>query len=347
MKRYEFIDIGKGIGILLVVWAHILITGPSHQLIYAFHMPFFFFVSALLFNPRKFKSFGTFVIQRAKRLLIPYVLYSIITWCIWAIFRYIRGDAVDSYFMPLFQTFIAQGSGAFMVHNSALWFIPCLYVLEIAFYHISKLKTPVMLGICWIIALLGCMMARIWGNQYLLTLPWNLDAAIFALPFFGTAYAIREKLGLAELQNYIERNRIVAWIVVIVLWALMGVMAFCYGECSMGSSSYLCPMWVFYIRAFIGCFALTIFSILIARIDIAKSFTRGFEWFGQNSLDILCLHIPVKGVAIILVAKIFQPQIEVSSNAPLSALAFVMTMIELVPTVLVINKYFRKQDIVF
>jgi len=48
--RYDYIDIAKGLGILMVVWAHIMITGWTHQFIYAFHMPLFFLLSGMLFK---------------------------------------------------------------------------------------------------------------------------------------------------------------------------------------------------------------------------------------------------------------------------------------------------------
>ena len=54
MNRYNYIDISKGIGILMVVWAHILLVGVSHSMIYAFHMPLFFFISGFLFNKEKY-----------------------------------------------------------------------------------------------------------------------------------------------------------------------------------------------------------------------------------------------------------------------------------------------------
>lgn len=63
MQRYEYIDIAKGIGILLVVWAHILLVGVSHRVIYAFHMPLFFMISGMLFRREKYNNFCDFLKQ--------------------------------------------------------------------------------------------------------------------------------------------------------------------------------------------------------------------------------------------------------------------------------------------
>lgn len=342
MKRLDYIDVAKGIGILLVVWAHILIVGPSHKLIYAFHMPFFFFVSALLFKPAKYASVVELVKKRAKRLLLPYFLYSVATWCVWAGFRYLRGDEVDSYVMPLLQTFIAQGSGAFIVHNSALWFIPCLFVLEILFYFLCKLGERNMIIASFAIAGLGCIMAHVWGNDYLMNLPWNFDAAVFALPFYAFAYVLREKVGLAELQEYVRNHVGMSLVSATAMFCAMAFFAFNYGECSMGSSSYMSPMWVFFLRAFMGSFAMVILTILICKVFEKGLFIKSMKWCGANSLDILCLHIPVKGIAVIVVAKILQPAVDVSNTPLCSGVAFLITMAVLVPIIVLINKYIRK-----
>lgn len=340
-QRLDYIDVAKGIGILLVVWAHILVVGPSHKLIYAFHMPFFFFVSALLFKPAKYTSVVGLIKKRAKRLLLPYFLYSVATWCIWAGFRYLRGDEVDSYMMPLLQTFIAQGSGAFIVHNSALWFIPCLFVLEILFYFLCKLGMRNMIIASIAITALGCVMAHVWGNDYLMNMPWNFDAAVFALPFYAIAYVLREKVGLAELQEHIGKNVGLSIGAAIALFGAMTFFAFYYNECSMGSSSYMCPMWVFFLRAFLGSFAMVILTILICKVSGKGIFTKAMKWCGANSLDILCLHIPVKGIAVILVAKLLHPAVDVSESAIYSTIAFLITMTVLVPIIFAINKYIR------
>lgn len=39
--RIEWVDIAKGIGMLLVVWAHIHDSGDLCIIIYSFHMPLF------------------------------------------------------------------------------------------------------------------------------------------------------------------------------------------------------------------------------------------------------------------------------------------------------------------
>ena len=53
-NRISYIDIAKGIGIFLVIWGHIILSGPAYNIIYAFHMPLFFFLSGFVFSKNKF-----------------------------------------------------------------------------------------------------------------------------------------------------------------------------------------------------------------------------------------------------------------------------------------------------
>lgn len=342
MKRFDYLDIAKGIGILLVVWAHIMLVGASHRLIYAFHMPLFFFISGMLFNKHKYASFGQFLTQRAKRLLVPYVLYSIITWCVWAAFRYLRHDEVDSYFKPLLQTIIAQGSGEFIVHNSALWFVPCLYAVEIMYFFFSKANQWITLSLCFATAGIGALLVSLYGSAYLFLLPWNLDAAFFALPFYGVANAIRIRLSHDKLMNVVTDNRFIVGTGVVVLYICMSQLAMQYGECSMGSSSYGCPIPLFFIRAFSGCFALVGFSALLCSYISKGNIYNATKWFGRNSLDIMCLHIPIKGVAIIAISRVLHLTLDIQENLLYSGLTFVITMIVMMPIILGINNFIRQ-----
>ena len=74
MTRYIQIDIAKGIGMLLVVaghsWLVIRNKGELFNVIYSFHMPFFFLLSGLFFSSAL--PFGRLLLRRSDSLLKPY-----------------------------------------------------------------------------------------------------------------------------------------------------------------------------------------------------------------------------------------------------------------------------------
>ena len=346
--RYDFLDIAKGLGILAVVWAHIMLVGWSHRLCYAFHMPVFFLMAGMLFRKDKYKTFVEFVRKRAKRLFVPYLLYSLATWVLWVAFRLVRGDSVASYWMPLLQTFIAQGSGAYIVHNSALWFIPCLFAVEIMYFFVGRLKAGFALLVSFALAALSFVLGHRFGKTWWFMLPWNFDAALIAMPFYcvGNVFVIR--FPLEKTVSYVHEHKWGAfglWVLLTVL-LVFGTMKF--GTCSMGSSSYNCSGWIFILRAFVGCGALLVFSLLLSvslkNCRIHQKAMTGIKWLGQNSLDVMCTHIPIKGLFVILVAALWHvSQDAVSSTMSLSLVVFAATMLVVVLVVFFVNYFFRNK----
>ena len=341
--RYDYLDLAKGFGILAVVWAHILTVGLSHKVIYSFHMPLFFFISGMLFRREKFSSFGQFFGKRAKRLLVPYLVYSVITWGIWAAFRWVRHDSVDSYWAPLLQTFIAQGSGAFMVHNSALWFVPCLFVVELLYWGVSNLKEWLNLLVCFVLAGLSFLLGHFCGDVYWHLLPFNFDAALIALPFYAAGNVLIKHYTHKNLLDCVSNHRIVSIVILLIGTALLVMASLFFGECSMGSSSYQCNGVVFIIRAFLGCGLMILFSLILSTAEFMKALKQPFIWFGRNSLDVMCLHIPMKGVAMILVSHLLHVNADrICSQPELSTLPFIITLVGLVIVILLINRFLRK-----
>lgn len=72
---------------------------------------------------------------------------------------------------------------------------------------------------------------------------------------------------------------------------------------------------------------------------MSHSICQGLQWCGKNSLDIMCLHIPIKGVMVLIISRLLHPSIDVSSSGVLSLCAFLLSMIVIVPNIVVINKY--------
>lgn len=90
-KRIEWIDIAKAIGIVLVVYGHVILGvhdaglwGDSlnyelqHSFVYTTHMPLFFFLSGIFAIKWVTRSPQKAVWQKIKTLLIPYILWGFI-----------------------------------------------------------------------------------------------------------------------------------------------------------------------------------------------------------------------------------------------------------------------------
>lgn len=73
VRRSSYIDVLKGIGILLVYYGHTAMWGslPSRA-VFSFHMPLFFLLSGICFNVVNVGTIGDLVKKVWRNLLLPY-----------------------------------------------------------------------------------------------------------------------------------------------------------------------------------------------------------------------------------------------------------------------------------
>ena len=76
-KRIEWIDIAKGIGIILVIMGHTIALRYS-QWLYTFHLPLFFLLSGLVYNVSKYPKYTTLLRQKSKQILWPWLKYFLV-----------------------------------------------------------------------------------------------------------------------------------------------------------------------------------------------------------------------------------------------------------------------------
>ncbi|MBJ8349336.1 acyltransferase family protein [Streptococcus zalophi] len=143
IRYWDFIDISKGIGILLVVLGHSFPDATSksgisvpffrmiESLIYTFHMPLFFFISGFLAYNVVYEKETFNSVKKLKKLVIPYLFMSIVYI---PLRLFASGLAVSKYDTGSFWKILIGVSP-----NGGLWF---LYVLAlsiiISYYFLTK-----------------------------------------------------------------------------------------------------------------------------------------------------------------------------------------------------------------
>lgn len=94
--RYVFVDIAKVFGTFLVVFGHLLpLDNEARHFIYLFHMPFFFFVSGMLFRPSNFRCE---LYKDFRRILVPTFFFIALALVLppWSNFKYESTQAMIS-----------------------------------------------------------------------------------------------------------------------------------------------------------------------------------------------------------------------------------------------------------
>ncbi len=129
-KRLEWIDIAKGIAIILVVLGHATGASIMGKYIYSFHMPLFFIISGMCFSKGKY-DFPTFLQKRFKQLFLPSIYLTVVS----IILMKLAHHAYD-----LSELLKGLPSG--------LWFLPVLFFVEIIYFFSSRLNSLMGGNIC-------------------------------------------------------------------------------------------------------------------------------------------------------------------------------------------------------
>lgn len=75
-KRIDFVDLTKGVCIILVVMAHIggaFTKFDEDSMVSCFRMPLYFFISGIFF--KSYEGFSGFFLRKINKLLIPFTFF--------------------------------------------------------------------------------------------------------------------------------------------------------------------------------------------------------------------------------------------------------------------------------
>ena len=103
---------------------------------YAFHAYFFVFVAGFFYNPKSENNIVSFIVKKAKSLLVPYFIINLF-YGIFCTILNLNGIYLGQS-ISLYNLFVAPflGGHQFMF-NSPAWYVPALFVIEIV-YCISR-----------------------------------------------------------------------------------------------------------------------------------------------------------------------------------------------------------------
>ncbi|MCI9073523.1 MAG: acyltransferase family protein [Lachnospiraceae bacterium] len=162
-NRIRYLDIYKGLGIILVVLGHMEATPYSWKLwLNAFHMPLFFVAAGLLTGQGRLyeRECGSVIRDRARSILIPYFWFSLIS---------ISWDGIKELLTPMPHLFtgIAARVWDFLSFFgiSVLWFLPVFFVGATGYQLLRKrLSYPVALALLTLLAVGLCAFKGVPGQ---------------------------------------------------------------------------------------------------------------------------------------------------------------------------------------
>ncbi len=210
--RIETIDISKGIAICAIVLGHVS-TGFLWDTTLIFATAAFFLLSGftfyidrdsdgyLLWN--KEAGFGDFIKKAAGRLLFPYALWGVISIAIYLVFGKLSSKVLGlpaehmDILSNLKGLIYANSDSGYFEWNRPLWFLPCLFIVELIAFMILWLTRnneilQITTAIITVIASLGWLIYMDSVGTLVYIWPFETETALAMLSFFMMAVLLRK-----------------------------------------------------------------------------------------------------------------------------------------------------------
>lgn len=277
-KRIDFIDLTKGVCIILVVMAHIggaFTKLDNDSMLSCFRMPLYFFISGIFF--KSYEGFFGFIIRKINKLLIPFLFFYLASF----LFKYIVWIILPGTFqLPVSWSellIIFQGHDLIRF-NPPLWFLIALFNCNLLFYIVHYLRNkslPAMFAATLLIGFTGFYLGK-----YHIALPFYIDVAMTALPFYVAGFWVRR-------YNFFlfPSHRFDKVIPVFVFLALI-IMYFTATELGMRTNNYPGNVFQVYVAAFAGIFMIMLLCKKIKKVKL-------ISYLGKYSIITLSIHGPL------------------------------------------------------
>ena len=196
-KRIGYIDMAKGLAIILVIIGHISFT-PSmgKTILYLFHIPLFFFLSGFTFSIDKYANFSSFFWNKFKGIVVPFVLMNVFVFLVQLFILY--PDQVLSFSLIHFAKQLLLSDRLHIYFQ--LWFLNVMFLAHVFSYFILKRKWNLAQWIIIILSLLVLVYIgqKVYEREYYLI--WNIDLVPVAMIFI--LLGVWTQNNLHQLEKY-------------------------------------------------------------------------------------------------------------------------------------------------
>ena len=273
-KRLDYVDIAKGIGLILVLCSH----SDAFDLMWMMMdmcIPIFFFCSGYTFKMK-----GTLkesMTKKLKKLLVPYLFFNLVMFCVFCHFslREIVGVLYSRY--SLYPLDISPNVKFFTSGNYPMWYLTSMIVSYFLFYlivYFEKYKHAIILVYAILIV---CFM------KCPILLPWSIDTAPLTALLIYTGMKVR-KHDLISIDLY-------QVLFVVLLYVGLRCVG---GDLNISVRVYGTSVAIYFLLAVIAPFVVLWGSRCLEGTFVGKCFLI----LGQHSLTIFCIEI-----AFIVLAK--------------------------------------------
>lgn len=306
-KRLYYLDMARGLAIILVIVGHMLPQGELNIFITSFHVPLFFIVSGSLIKYKGKKKIN--LSNSIKRLVVPYLMFSLLIMPFW-LFSW--GWNLLNLKGIMFSFLSGLGIGA-------LWFLPAIFIAENLFlFIISKFdRKRINAFLILLLTLIALISSNITFNNIIFdSLKLIIVRSVIGMSFLSVGYYAFDKINKSKISSKI-----------LVICSIIFAIAAIYNK-QVDLYSLFYNNKILY---FTNAIALSLISILILK-NIAVNI-RILTYSGINSLTLMATHQAL----MIVISKVTNIRFDTYFK---SLIMFVVVMILEIAIIKIINSHF-------
>lgn len=279
-KRIEYIDLAKGICILLVVYMHCQIEGeqlPSMESkLSTFRMPLYFILSGLFF--KEYGGLLDFIIRKTNKLLIPFITFYFTIGIVMQILHNLYFHTHSNYLSLHF--YFAFYYESFNSMPNAIWFLLCLFEVNCIFYLLLTVSTRVFSNklVIYLLSITIGAIGYILGiNNF--NLPMWIDTSFTVMPFFCFGYYIKHNTTFLFSNDYNQYDIIIFFLCIITVYVLGDTAIYL-------KNTFILSFPSLYICGILGSIAVLILSRRL-------KYNLIISYVGRYSIIVLIVHHPI------------------------------------------------------
>lgn len=329
----KWVDVTKGIGILLVILGHSNFDQSFLTIIHTFNMPLFFFISGYLYHYKKYKlNPNNFLSQKFKRFVIPYFVTNIIILCTFNILSIFKLSSFNSNSTMRHLIGVFYGNGAPInpstIFTNSLsvpsWFLLGLFCASLILYTLAYSHEKYGLAcssfLCFLVILFGFEISKY------MFLPWSLDIACVSMVFMFSGYLIN------YYRTNLDYNKFKSNFYNFGFFLLLFTTISINGAVDMNTRTYS-NLLFFSIGGLLGTYVTIELAKRISRKE--NVLTDTLVYFGKNSIIILLYHTFIPVVIISITSKFFDLK-EIIHHSPV--LYSLIMLVSSIAAIIIIKK---------
>lgn len=281
MKRHiKEIDILKGFAIVLVLLGHSIIVYPidlntkyvwcgvlHNSFIHPVHLPLFFAISGFCYS---FHGWADFLRKKAKRILIPYAVFFIISILIGLFFG--QSDLINGS-----KTVTLKGILDNLLYGKVLDFLYTMMMIFLIFPFIEKVLKNLAGKAIVLTLMLAAQCFDFWPTEF------TIHKIVYYLPFFTMGYILRQEYneGRLDFSGVSIGKKWSICVIAFAEWIILAVL-----KNNIDSSVFIIEKWYSMLITVVGIICL----VFLANLISDKKVSRPFASFGKYSLQLYLLN---------------------------------------------------------